>query len=176
MKAFPATLRGIAIDWYTNLDAQHKTSSSNLKKAFEEEFKLLRDDNEIVAEIYNTKQGKIESVRAYNRRLRELLNKMENQPTDGLKKRWFVEGLVPSLRRTMKVVPPPSYDEAYNRAMDIESENKTSWGKRWTSDGDNTDEDSDGGSKTVQALRKDMMRMMKELKGDKESGREGKEL
>lgn len=149
LKAFLATLRGIAIDWYTDLDAQYKTSRNNLKKAFQEEFKLLCDDNEIVAEIYNTKQGKSGSVRAYNRRLRELLNKMENQSANGLKKKWFVEGQVLSLRWKMKVVPPPSYDEAYNRAMDIESENKTSQGKRRVSDGDSMNEDSDGESKTI---------------------------
>lgn len=124
LKAFLATLRGIAIDWYTNLNAQHKTTWSNLKKAFQEEFKLLRDDNEIVVEIYNTKQGKNESVRAYNSRFKELLNKMKNQPTDGLKKRWFTEGLIPSLRK-MKVVPTSSYIDTYNRTMDIENENKT---------------------------------------------------
>lgn len=128
-----------------------------------------------MADIYNTKKGKSESVQAYKRRLRELLNKMENQPNDGLKKRWFVDGLVPSLKWKMKVVPPPSYDEAYNRAMDIESENKTSRGKRRVSDGNSTDEDNEGEYKTVQALRRDMMRMKKELKADKENGqgREG---
>lgn len=55
-----------------------------MKRAFQEEFKLLHDDNEIVVEIYNTKQGKSESVWAYNRSLKELLNKMENQLADGL--------------------------------------------------------------------------------------------
>lgn len=44
------------------------------------------------------------------------------------------------------------------------------------SDGDSMDEDCDGESKTVQALRRDMIRIMKELKADKENGKEGKEL
>lgn len=54
LKAFPTTLQGIAIDWYTDLDAKHKMQWSELRKAFQDEFKLLRDDNEIVAEIDNT--------------------------------------------------------------------------------------------------------------------------
>lgn len=69
----------------------------DLKKEFGIGFRLLRDDNEIVAEIYGTKQNKNEMVRAYSRRLKELLGKMESQPADGLKKRWFVEGLKHSI-------------------------------------------------------------------------------
>lgn len=54
---------------------------------------MLRDDNEIVAEIYTTKQGKNETVWVYARKLKELVNKMESKQADGLKKRWFMEGL-----------------------------------------------------------------------------------
>lgn len=61
LRAFLATLRGIAIDWYTELEATHKNTWETLKKAFKEEFKLLKD-NQIVAKIYNTKQGKHENV------------------------------------------------------------------------------------------------------------------
>lgn len=125
MKAFPTTLPGIAIDWYIDLNAKHKAGWADLKKAFKE-FKQLRDDIEIVVEIYNSKQGKNESICAYNRRLKELLNKMENQLANGLKKRWFTKGLIPSLHKKMKVVPLSSYVDDDNWAMDIESENKTS--------------------------------------------------
>ncbi|XP_059073473.1 uncharacterized protein LOC131045104 [Cryptomeria japonica] len=123
---FPATLRGVAIDWYSDIDKQKVTTWANLQKEFQAEFRLLRDDNEIVAEIYSTKQGKKETVCAYGRRLKELLGKMDSQPADGLKKRWFVEGLRPSLRKKMKIVSPTSYSDAYNRVMDLESEHKTS--------------------------------------------------
>lgn len=97
-----------------------------MKKAFSKEFNLFREDNEVVAEIYNTKQGKHENVGACNCRLKELLSKMENQLAYGLKKRWFIEGLIPSLRWKMKLVPLSSYAHAYNRAIDIENKNKTS--------------------------------------------------
>lgn len=92
LKAFPTTLWGIAIDWYTDLDVKDKAGWSELNEAFEEEFRLLRDDNKILAEICYTQWGKNESVRAYNQRLKKLLNKMEHEPVDGLK-RWFMEGL-----------------------------------------------------------------------------------
>lgn len=69
----------------------------------------------------------------------------------------------------MKIVPPTSYDDAYNRAMDLESETKTSKKKKKDSSSDEDDSsegsNSDGESgKKVQALQKDMLRMMKELK------------
>ena len=49
MKEFPATLEGIAIDWYMKLDVAKKaTQRRDLRITFEEEFKLLRDDDEIV--------------------------------------------------------------------------------------------------------------------------------
>lgn len=100
-----------------------------------------------------TRQGKNENVRAYNCRLKELLGKMENQVADGQKRRWFIEGLIPSLRKKMKVVHPSLYADAYNRVIDIESENKTSQGKKKVSDDDSTEESgSDGETKTVQAL------------------------
>ena len=72
-------------------------------------FQLLRDDNKIVAEISNTKQGKNEIVRVYARKLKDLINKMENKPADGLQKRWFIKGLHPKLWKKMKVVTPSSH-------------------------------------------------------------------
>ena len=66
-----------------------KNAWNNLHRAFEEKFKLLRDDDEIVTKIYNTRQGKNESVKAY-RRLKELIGKLDNKLADGLKKRWFI--------------------------------------------------------------------------------------
>ena len=56
LKAFPATLRGIIIDWYTTLEARKKNTWNNLCIAFGGEFRLLRDDDEIVTEIYNTRK------------------------------------------------------------------------------------------------------------------------
>lgn len=50
-------------------------------------------DNKIVVEIYNTKQGKHENVRAYSCRLTQLVVKLEKELANGLKKRWFIEGL-----------------------------------------------------------------------------------
>ncbi|GLJ23905.1 hypothetical protein SUGI_0454230 [Cryptomeria japonica] len=171
MKQFPATLRGVAIDWYSDLDKTGVTTWDELKKAFEKEFRLLRDDNEIVSEIYGTKQGKKETVRAYGHRLKELVGKMESQPADGLKKRWFVEGLNPKLRRKMKIVPLTSYDDAYNRAMDLESENKTAKKKKNRSSSSSEDDTSEEESssdekpkKKITALQKDMERMLKEFK------------
>lgn len=124
LKAFLATLRGIAIDWYTDLPSSARTTWKDMKKAFEEGFRLLRDDDEVMAEIYNTKQGKHENVRAFYRRLKELMGKMDKEPADGLKKRWFIEGLNSFLRKQVKVVPPLTLNEAYNRAMNIKSETK----------------------------------------------------
>ena len=94
---------------------------------------------------------------------------MESQPADGLKKRWFVEGLRPALKKKMKIVPPASYSDAYTRAMDLESEQKTSKKKKHkssdsedsSSESSSSDEESD---KKVKALQKDMLRMMKEFK------------
>ena len=82
----------------------------------------MRDDNEIVAEIFNTKQGKNETVRVYASKLKDLINKMENKPADGLHKRWFAEGLRSKLRKKMKIVSLSSYTEAYNKALNLESE------------------------------------------------------
>ncbi|MDF3686394.1 hypothetical protein [Enterobacter hormaechei] len=69
----------------------------------------------------------------------------------------------------MKIVPPSSYVDAYNRALDLESEQKTR--KKKTSSSDSDDEpaggdssDDEGSSKKVRALQKDMVRMMKEFK------------
>ena len=131
---------------------------------------MLRDENEIVAEIYTKKQGKNETVHVYARKLKEIINQMESKPTDGLKKRWFIEGLRPELKRKMKIVPPSSYTEAYNRAMDLESEQKTKKKKKSSSsdsDESSSEEDSSGDekdSKKVRALQKDMIKMMKKFK------------
>jgi hypothetical protein len=71
VRQFPATLRGVTIDWFADTNPQKSTSWDDVKKEFITEFQLLCDDNEIVAEIYNTKQGKNETVRVYARKLRE---------------------------------------------------------------------------------------------------------
>lgn len=144
MRQFSATLWGIAIDWFTDTDPQKLNSWDNIKKEFLAEFKLLWDDNEIVVEIFFTKQGKNETVRVYVRKLKDLINKMESKLADGLQKRWFVEGLRLKLRRKMKIVPPSSYTEAYNRALDLESELKTKK-KTKTSSSDLDDDEPVGG-------------------------------
>lgn len=111
-----------------------------MKKAFKVEFKLLRDDDEVVVEIYNTRQGKNKSVQVYHRRLKELIGKLENKPADELQKRWFIEELNPSIQRKMKVVLPSTYKKAYDRAMAIESEDKTTRSKRRTNNANNEEE------------------------------------
>lgn len=58
MKAFFATLWGVVINWYMDLADIEKATWDAPRKAFEEKFKLLRDDDEVVAKIYNTRQGK----------------------------------------------------------------------------------------------------------------------
>ena len=133
------------------MEASKKNTWNNLRLAFEEEFKLPRDDDEIVTEIYNSRQGKNESVKAYTRRLKEL----DNKPVDGLNKRWFIEGLTSSLRKKMKIVLPSTFVDACTRAMDIESENKTSKARRHGSASESSEESEDE-SKTIQALRKDL--------------------
>lgn len=47
---------------------------------------------------------------------------MGTQPADELKKHWFVEGLREALRRKMKIVLPTSYIDAYDHALNLESE------------------------------------------------------
>ena len=152
----------------------------NVRKEFIAEFRLLRNGNEIVAEIYSTKQGKNETVWAYARRLIELVGKMESQPADGLKKWWFVEGLRPALKKKMKIVPPTLYANVYSCAMDLESEQKTSKKKKHkSSDSDDSSSESSSSdeesNKKVRALQKDMLRMMKEFKNLKKNPETAKE-
>ena len=99
---------------------------------------------------------------------------MESPPADRLKKQWFVEGLRSTLKKKVKIVPSASYADAYNQAMDLESEQKTSKKKKHkSSDFDNSSSESSSSdeesSKKVQALQKDMLRMMKESKNLKKN-------
>lgn len=99
------------------------------------------------------KQAKNETVHVYARKLKDLINKMENKPADGLQKIWFVEGLHSKLRKKMKIVQPSSYTEAYNRALNLKSEQKTSSSN--SDDDKPSGEDSnndEGSSKKVRAL------------------------
>lgn len=123
------------------------------------------------------KQGKNKTIRVYARRLKELVGKMESQPADRLKKRWFVEGLRPTLKEKMKIVPPTLYIDVYNRAMEMESEQKMSKKKKHKSlDSDDSSFESSSSSssdeessKKVRALQKDMLWMMKEFKNLKKN-------
>lgn len=63
---------------------------------------------------------------------------MESQSVNDLKKHWVIEGLKPSLRRKMKIVPPQLYVDAYNRAMDLESVGNTVKKKNVSSDDDDS--------------------------------------
>ena len=102
-----------------------------------------------------------------------MIGKLDNKPVDGLKKRWFIEGLTPSLRKKMRIVPPLTFENACTRAMDIESESKTSKARRHGSASESSEE-SEEESKTIQALRKDLRRLMKEVLGSKEEKKEGR--
>lgn len=59
---FPASLREVAVDWFSDTDKAKISTWDDLKKEFQAEFRLLWDDNEVVAEIYNCKQGKEDTV------------------------------------------------------------------------------------------------------------------
>ena len=69
----------------------------------------------------------------------------------------------------MKIVPLSSYTDACNRALNLESEQRT---KKKNSSSDSDDDESLGedssddenGSKKVRTLQEDMIRMMKEFK------------
>ena len=157
VRQFPATLRGVVIDWFTDTNPQKLNTWDDIKE-FCAKFQILGDDNEIVNEIFNTKQKKNETVWVFARRLKDLISKMENKPADGLQKQWFIEGLHPKLRKKMKIVPPYTYIEAYNRALNLESEQKTKKKKTSSSDSDDdepSEEDSsddEGSSKKVRSL------------------------
>ena len=74
----------------------------------------------------------------------------------------------------MKIVPPVSYDDAYNRAMDLESEQETHKKKKYnSSDSDDSSSESSSSdeesNKKVRALQKDMLRMMKEFNNVKKN-------
>ena len=71
----------------------------------------------------------------------------------------------------MTMVPLMSYNDAYNIAMNLESKSKTLKKKKKSKSSSESDESSDEGSssnnesnKKVQALQKDMERMMQEFK------------
>ena len=49
----------------------------------------------------------------------------------------------------MKVIPSSSYTGLHNWAMDMESENKTSRGKKKVNDDESTNENTYGESKTI---------------------------
>ena len=61
------------------------------------------------------------------------------------------------------------------RAMDIESETKNLKRRRHGSSSESFEE-SEEESKTIQALRKDLKRLMKEMAGTKDEMKEGKDL
>ena len=63
----------------------------------------------------------------------------------------------------MKIVPPSTFTDACTRIMDIESESKTSKARRHGSSSESEED-----SKTIQALRKDLRRLMKEVARSKE--------
>ncbi len=58
MNQFLASLRGVAVDWFSDMDKAKISTWDDLKKEFQAKFRLLWDDNEVVAEIYKNKQGK----------------------------------------------------------------------------------------------------------------------
>ena len=75
----------------------------------------------------------------------------------------------------MKIVPPSTFGDSCTRAMDIESENKTSKRRRHGSSSESSEE-SEEESKMIQALRKDLKRLMKEVARTKDEKKEGKDL
>ena len=50
------------MEWFSDMDKAKISTWDDLKKEFQAEFRLFQDDNEVVAEIYNSKQGKKDTV------------------------------------------------------------------------------------------------------------------
>ena len=77
IKKFLATLWGVVINQFSNIAKMKMATWEDLKE-YQIKFWLLKDDNEIMAEIYNTKQEKDKTIQGYGQWLKGLLVKMES--------------------------------------------------------------------------------------------------
>lgn len=98
----------MAINWYTNIESVSQNTWKKLWKT-SKEFKFLQHENKIVTKIYNNRKDKHVIERDYNRMLKELFINLE-KTNNWIKKRQFIEGLIPSFKRKVKVIPASLYN------------------------------------------------------------------
>ena len=134
-------LRGRAADWVNTLGAAEKATFNDLKQAMKKIFGDRRAAWQKNKDFFGIRQGKDQTVLDYAGVLRQQQGKT-NIGNDVLLA-VFIDGLLPSISKTLAIMNPVSFEEAVEQATCLESLDKPRGGSKSLAAIETEDRDQD---------------------------------
>src|SRR5436305_12606711 len=117
-------LVGEAETWYGINKSWIRTGEetwSNFRAAFEQRFRPVNFLDDWEERVQNPVQKEGESIRAYGERYGKLLGMTnEGSPGDGKCLKYWISGMIPNIRRELRIAQPKTFVEAGEMAMKVE--------------------------------------------------------
>jgi Retrotransposon gag protein/Zinc knuckle len=92
-RLFRGVIEGEALKWYGTLDAAVKNDWPRLQAAFEQEFREIGADSQVMARLSSMKMEPADTLRSYTQRVHQLVGKLSTPPPANLQLEWFISGL-----------------------------------------------------------------------------------
>ncbi|MCO5558704.1 hypothetical protein L7F22_012290 [Adiantum nelumboides] len=122
---FCHTLKEAAKKWYYHYSASKLQSYKKLKRGFVLEYTDDQGDKEILCELDRIKQGKLSSVKKCVQKIKELIRRLNEPPSEKRMRAWFLSGFSGKKLREQEVpAPTKKFTELVHRAFKLEQQAK----------------------------------------------------
>ena len=119
---FPLIFRLGAHDWFTTLEDADKATLASMRNCFKERYMPVNNKSQTIADVWNTRQLKNESVDNYYVSLRKLA-KLAGVDNEEHLKHALVNGLLPEIKREVILSNPDNILGVLNLARRVEQAN-----------------------------------------------------
>ena len=119
---FPLIFRESANQWYRTLEETEKASLASMRNCFKERYMRQNDKSQTIADVWNNRQLKNESVDNYYVSLRKLA-KIAGVDNEEHLKHALVNGFLPNIKREVILTNPDNILGVLNLARRVEQAN-----------------------------------------------------
>ncbi|CAM6101657.1 unnamed protein product [Calypogeia fissa] len=106
-------LKGEARPWYNGLPDNIKQDWDRFRTYFLNEFRPRGISDKALIKIGEISMGKKESLRKFLQKFNSVICKISTEPTDGMKKAWFINALPKKMQFWVKNQKPHDFEQAF---------------------------------------------------------------
>ena len=122
MHQFAASLQKRALTWYMNFTNNHIQTKGHIKAEFMAFFKTQEGSHLAAQKLKDIKQKHGESIRMYDRWLKDIVSMIPYVIEERLLVQWFVARLLPQNRSQLWAFEFTTYSEALKKALQLETD------------------------------------------------------